>query len=175
MRQLLYFELKKIINRRANQVAMLLGLLLMVVSGIMTIGIRISYLALEAFIFSTVLSVLGFLFLDPLCRFLGSDEALLYYCREYMIPGLIAIPFAVFGIMFQLRKEFPIKKLGLILVGADTFPKLFDSIKMQYQLTLSYFHLQDAGMVLVRGAEKKGDVKNGSGLREAYELGLSVK
>lgn len=55
-----------------------------------------------AFIFSTVLSVLGFLFLDPLCRFLGSDEALLYYCREYMIPGLIAIPFAVFGIMFQL-------------------------------------------------------------------------
>jgi ABC-type transport system involved in multi-copper enzyme maturation permease subunit len=37
MRQLLYFELKKIINRRANQVAMLLGLLLMIVSSIMTI------------------------------------------------------------------------------------------------------------------------------------------
>ena len=61
-----------------------------------------SLLMAVAFIFSTVLSVLGFLFLDPLCRFLGSDEALLYYCREYMIPGLIAIPFAVFGIMFQL-------------------------------------------------------------------------
>lgn len=99
---------------------------------------------------------------------------------------VIASPVYFYGVSAQLkamidrlhtplRKEFPIKKLGLILVGADTLPKLFDSIKMQYQLTLSYFHLQDAGMVLVRGAEKKGNVKNGSGLREAYELGLSVK
>ena len=99
---------------------------------------------------------------------------------------VIASPVYFYGVSAQLkaiidrlhtplRKEFPIKNLGLILVGADTLPKLFDSIKMQYQLTLSYFHLQDAGMVLVRGAEKKGDVKNGSGLREAYELGLSVK
>ncbi len=46
MRQLLYFEMKKIVKRRANQVAMLLGLLLVVVSGIMTIGIRISYPAM---------------------------------------------------------------------------------------------------------------------------------
>ena len=30
-----------------------------------------------AFIFSIVLSILCFVFLDPLCRFLGSDEALL--------------------------------------------------------------------------------------------------
>ena len=55
-----------------------------------------------AFLFSLVLSALCFIFLDPLCRFLGSDEALLHYCRQYMIPGLISIPFAVFGMMFQL-------------------------------------------------------------------------
>lgn len=55
-----------------------------------------------AFLFSLVLSSLCFIFLDPLCRFLGSDEALLHYCRQYMIPGLISIPFAVFGMMFQL-------------------------------------------------------------------------
>ena len=61
-----------------------------------------SLLMAVAFIFSVVLSVLFYIFLDPVCRFLGSDEALLHYCREYMIPGLIAIPFAVFGMMFQL-------------------------------------------------------------------------
>ncbi len=55
-----------------------------------------------AFVFSVVLAVVCFLFLDPLCRFLGSDEALLHYCREYMIPVLISIPFAVFGMVFQL-------------------------------------------------------------------------
>lgn len=55
-----------------------------------------------AFGFSVVLTGACFLFLDPLCRFLGSDEALLHYCREYMIPVLISIPFAVFGMVFQL-------------------------------------------------------------------------
>lgn len=49
-----------------------------------------------------VLSALCFIFLDSLCRFLGSDESLLHYCRQYMIPGLLSIPFAVFGMMFQL-------------------------------------------------------------------------
>ena len=60
-----------------------------------------SLLMAVAFLFSLVLSALCFIFLDPLCRFLGSDEALLHYCRQYMIPGLISIPFAVFGMMFQ--------------------------------------------------------------------------
>ena len=61
-----------------------------------------SLLMVVAFLFSFVLSALCFVFLDPLCRFLGSDESLLPYCRQYMIPGLISVPFAVFGMMFQL-------------------------------------------------------------------------
>ena len=55
-----------------------------------------------AFAFCVILAVLCFLFLNPLCRFLGSDEFLLHYCREYMILVLIAIPFTVFGSVFQL-------------------------------------------------------------------------
>ncbi len=55
-----------------------------------------------AFAFSVVLTLLCFIFLNPLCRFLGSDDALLHYCREYMIPVLISLPFAVFGMVFQL-------------------------------------------------------------------------
>ena len=61
-----------------------------------------SLLMVVAFLFSFVLSALCFIFLAPLCRFLGSDESLLPYCRQYMIPGLISVPFAVFGMMFQL-------------------------------------------------------------------------
>ena len=67
------------------------------------------------------------------------------------------------------------KKLALILVGAAVLPELFDSIKIQYQLVLNFFKLEDAGMVLVRGAKDKGDVRNADGLDEAYRLGLAMK
>lgn len=49
-----------------------------------------------------VLAALCYVFLDPLCRMLGSDDALLPLCRAYMVPVLISIPFSVFGTMFQL-------------------------------------------------------------------------
>ena len=82
---------------------------------------------------------------------------------------VIASPVYFYGISAQLkaiidrlhtpmRNEFPIKKLALILVGAATLPELFDSIKLQYRLVLSFFHLEDAGMVLVQGAKDIGDV-----------------
>ena len=61
-----------------------------------------SLLLAVAFAFSAVLCVLCFVFLDPLCKFLGSDDALLVYCRQYMTPVLISIPFAVFTMVFQL-------------------------------------------------------------------------
>ena len=61
-----------------------------------------SLLMATAFVFSIVLSALCFFFLDPLCRLLGSDDTLLSYCREYMVPVLLSIPFAVFGMVFQL-------------------------------------------------------------------------
>lgn len=99
---------------------------------------------------------------------------------------VIASPVYFYGISAELkavidrlhtpmRNEFQIKKLALILVGAATLPELFDSIKLQYQLVLNFFHLEDAGMVLVRGAKDKGDVKTGDALREAYDLGMSIE
>lgn len=97
---------------------------------------------------------------------------------------VIASPVYFYGISAELkaiidrlhtpmRNEFRIKKLALILVGAATIPELFDSIKMQYRLVLNFFHLEDAGMVLVRGAKDKGDVSD-EALDEAYNLGLSI-
>ena len=73
-----------------------------------------------------------------------------------------------------MRNEFQIKKLALLLVGAASLPNLFDAIKLQYQLVLDFFHLEDAGMVLVRGVKDKGDIEGNEALKEAYELGLSI-
>lgn len=61
-----------------------------------------SLLLLVAFGFSMLLALLCMAFLNPLCRFLGSDDALLPLCRAYMIPILIGIPFTVFGMVFQM-------------------------------------------------------------------------
>ena len=74
-----------------------------------------------------------------------------------------------------MRNEFQIKKLALLLVGAASLPNLFDAIKLQYQLVLEFFHLEDAGMILVRGVKDKGDIEGNEALKEAYELGLSIE
>ena len=99
---------------------------------------------------------------------------------------VVASPVYFYGISAELkavidrlhtpmRNEFPIKKLALLLVGAAELPELFDAIKLQYQLVLNFFHLEDAGMVLVRGVKDKGDIKGNAALKEAYDLGLYVK
>ena len=99
---------------------------------------------------------------------------------------VIASPVYFYGISAQLktwidrlhtpmRNEFPIKKLALLLVGAATIPQLFDSIKIQYQLVLNYFKLEDAGQLLVSGVKDIGDMKEHASLKEAYALGKSLE
>ena len=99
---------------------------------------------------------------------------------------VVASPVYFYGVSAQLkaiidrlhtpmRNDFKVKKLALILVGAAVLPELFDSIKIQYQIVLNFFKLEDAGMVLVRGAKDKGDVRNTDGLDEAYRLGLAME
>lgn len=98
---------------------------------------------------------------------------------------VIASPVYFYGLSAQLkaivdrlhtpmRDEFAIKKLALILVGAAEIPALFDPIIMQYRLVLNFFHLEDAGMVLVSGTKDIGDVRKGNGLQQAFELGKSI-
>ena len=52
-------------------------------------------------------------------------------------------------------------------------PELFDAIITQYRLVLNFFKLEDAGMVLVRGAREKGDIKK-EDLNNAFNLGKSL-
>ena len=98
---------------------------------------------------------------------------------------VIASPVYFYGLSAQLkavidrfhnpiRDTFHIHKIALLLVGAASLPELFDGILVQYKLCLKFFKLEDVGLVLVRGAKDKGDVKNGDSLKQAFELGQSL-
>lgn len=73
-----------------------------------------------------------------------------------------------------MRNHFKVQKLGLLLVAAAALPMVFDAIKIQYQLILDFFKLDDIGSVLVRGVKEIGDINGNSALQEAYELGKSI-
>ena len=98
---------------------------------------------------------------------------------------VIASPVYFYGVSAQLkaiidrfhspeRSQLGIRGLALLLVGADTIPNLFDSIKSEYQLTLDYFNLKDYGTIFVNGVEEKGAIKGNEKLKDAYSLGLSL-
>ena len=98
---------------------------------------------------------------------------------------VIASPVYFYGLSAQLkavidrchnpiRDSFHIKKAALVLVGAASLPELFDSILAQYQLCIHYFHIEDMGRVLVRGAKEKGGVRGTKALEEAEALGRAV-
>ncbi len=117
--------------------------------------------------------------------FQNDDMSAIYEKLRTADIAVIASPVYFYGISAELkaiidrlhtpmRNEFQIKKLALLLVGAASLPKLFDAIILQYQLVLDYFHLEDAGRVLVRGVKDKGDIEGNSALKDAYEFGLSI-
>ena len=121
---------------------------------------------------------------DNAC-FQNDDMSVIYEKLRNADIVVIASPVYFYGISAQLkaiidrlhtpmRNEFHIKKLALLLVGAASLPNLFDSIKLQYQLVLDFFQLENIGMVLVRGVKEKGDIEGNEALNEAYELGLSI-
>lgn len=98
---------------------------------------------------------------------------------------VIASPVYFYGLSAQLkalidrchnpiRDTFHIRKAALLLVGAASLPELFDSILTQYQLCLNFFHIEDAGHVLVRGAKEKGSVRGTKAMEEAEALGRAI-
>jgi multimeric flavodoxin WrbA len=98
---------------------------------------------------------------------------------------VIASPVYFYGLSAQLkafidrchnpiRDTFHIRKAALLLVGAASLSELFDSILTQYQLCLNFFHIEDAGHVLVRGAKEKGSVRGTKAMEEAEALGRAI-
>ena len=116
--------------------------------------------------------------------FQNDDMSLIYDKLAVTDILVIASPVYFYGISSQLkavldrlhtpkRNQFPIKRTALILVGAANLPELFDAILSQYKLILSFFHLEDAGTVLVKGAKDKGEVTE-EDLDKAYRLGEAI-
>ena len=113
------------------------------------------------------------------------DMSLIYGKLANTDMLVIASPVYFYGLSAQLkavidrchnpiRDTFHIRKAALLLVGAASLPELFDSILTQYQLCLNFFHIEDAGHVLVRGAKEKGGVQGTEVLAEAEALGRMV-
>ena len=61
-----------------------------------------SLLMVVSFVVSLLIVLLCAVFLKPLLRLLGADDALMSYCISYMIPVLAALPFTVFGTMLSM-------------------------------------------------------------------------
>lgn len=99
---------------------------------------------------------------------------------------IIASPVYFYGISATLkavvdrlhapaRSELPLKKVGLLLAAASSDPTVFDPIIMQYEKILSYFKLQNAGVVCVGGVEKPGDAIGNTMLVEATKMGSCIE
>ena len=111
------------------------------------------------------------------------DMAIIYEKMSQADMLVIASPVYFYGISAQLkavidrchnpiRDTFHIKKMALLLVGAASLPELFDAILTEYNLCLKFFDIEDAGQVLVRGVQDKGDINHTDALNDAYALGL---
>ena len=101
-----------------------------------------SLLIYVAFVVSTLLAVVSLIFLEPLLRFLGSNELLLPLAKEYIRPITIAIPIILLGFIFQ---KF------LIADGKPTLAMFVSSIGAIMSAVLNYVFIYLWGMGL-RGA-----------------------
>lgn len=99
---------------------------------------------------------------------------------------VIASPVYFYGISSQLksvvdrlhnpiRNSFHVKKLGLLLVGGASIPNLFDAIKLQYNMILKFFNLEDIGNVCVSGVREVGAINGNAALKDAYEMGARIE
>ena len=112
--------------------------------------------------------------MDQVYELLSRTEILVLASPVYFYGISAQLKILVDRLHAPLRGQFPIRKTGLILVGAAGLPDLFDPILLQYRMLLKFFKLEDGGTVLVRGCRDKGDVCRTDGLRQARELGLRI-
>ena len=107
----------------------------------------------------------------PICEKLKQADILVIASPVYFYGISAQLKAVIDRLHTPLRNEFHIRKLGLLLAGAADLPDLFDPIILQYRMILRFFHLEDAGMVLVPGVKDKGDVLFTDGIAKAREMG----
>lgn len=60
-----------------------------------------SLLAIVSLVIGIALSAVSFLFLNPMIHFLGADDTLFVFCRDYAVPTLILLPAMLVSMMLQ--------------------------------------------------------------------------
>ena len=73
--------------------------------------------------------------------------------------------------MNQLR----IKEAMIILTAAENNKDTFDAALYTYKMLCEKFNWENKGVLLIGGLDNIGDINEKEELREAYELGLSIK
>lgn len=61
-----------------------------------------SLLTVAVIVIGVILSALGLLFIDPIIRFLGANDAVYQYCYDYAFTSLLLFPFGMFAMLFQV-------------------------------------------------------------------------
>lgn len=61
-----------------------------------------SFISLVALLSSMLLSLVGFILLHPMLRFLGADAILMPYCIDYTLPTLIFMPVTSLAMVLQM-------------------------------------------------------------------------
>lgn len=98
---------------------------------------------------------------------------------------VIASPVYFYGISAQLtacinrlhnplRDSFHIRNAALLLAAASHKPYICDAIKLQYQMLLKNFDIENSGMVIAQGVKEVGDIANTEYLVQAQQLGQQV-
>ena len=119
------------------------------------------------------------------CR-IDDDMQLVYEELAQTDVLVIASPVYFYGVSARLkaivdrlhtpmRNTFKISKLALLLVGATELPDLFDPIILQYRMAVRFFGLGDIGIVTVGGVRDAGDIAGNKALKDAYDLGSSIR
>ncbi len=114
------------------------------------------------------------------------DDMQALYPKILQADGIvIASPVYVFGLTAQLKalidrlhgamhKPTQVRKTALLSVAAAPGGRAFEAVKLQYEIAVEYFHLEDKGVLLVPGVKNPGDIQGNPALQEAYKLGASM-
>lgn len=62
---------------------------------------NLTFIVLFAMLLGFVISILSYIFLDPIIYALGSNEAIYPYCRDYALPLLFFFPASILQLQFQ--------------------------------------------------------------------------
>lgn len=114
------------------------------------------------------------------------DDMQALYPKLLAAEGIvIASPVYVFGLTAQLKalidrlhgamhKPSQVQKTALLSVAAAPGGRAFEAVKLQYEIAVEYFHLEDKGVLLVPGVKERGAIQGHPALEEARRLGASM-